>query len=97
MDVRVLDTFKGEKRPVVLRIQGDHGADCRASIGGFPVGSTWIFAVLPDEDKDATEVSLSSCGQYWLGLDQGVVRGRINSSRVTQMKLEDFRRMLPIS
>ncbi|NMC62153.1 MAG: hypothetical protein GYA55_03200 [SAR324 cluster bacterium] len=98
--VEILEVFKGELKEKTIRIDGDNGMLCRVAIERFHPGSEYIFAINGPGSKPAYDngFSISSCGQYWLKVENNKVIGSIakNSvnSEIEEMSLEEFRFLL---
>lgn len=92
IDLAVSLDLRGEAPPETLRIWLQTADYCRPEVELFPVGSQWVMALdkitedVPGGFNPATpnisygrlnDYSLSSCGGYWLSLNDGRVTGNL--------------------
>jgi hypothetical protein len=93
MDVLVLETLAGGLLDSGLVVQMGDGMHCRPMLDAFPPGSEWILALNGPGSKPGTGLALSLCGEYWLGMKNGVVVGSINGAekQVNRMPWREFK------
>lgn len=95
--VEVIDIIKGSKQLKTIRIFDSDGADCRANISNFTIGSAYIFSAykpnrqepkLPNETSK--DFAIGGCSENWLEYNSetdevsGKIKGKsINRARRT--------------
>ncbi|MEM9257213.1 MAG: delta-aminolevulinic acid dehydratase [Pseudomonadota bacterium] len=92
IDLELGRVLRGEPNPVVTRVWLKTDDYCRPEPDNFPVGSQWVMALslinkeVPGGFNPHTpnvsygrlgDYSLSSCGGYWLKLQDGRVSGNL--------------------
>lgn len=78
MEVEIKEILNGKESRRKIWIWGDDGKLCRPYVKRFPLGTTWILAVRPDNQIE-DQYQISICGEYWLKVDGAKVTGRIDS------------------
>lgn len=78
LSLRVKETLAGGLLDSGLVVAVGDGMHCRPSAALFPPGSAWVFALNGPGAKPGAGWALSHCGQYWLGVEGGVVTGTID-------------------
>ncbi|MCX6556262.1 MAG: hypothetical protein NTW95_02360 [Candidatus Aminicenantes bacterium] len=93
MDVLVLETLAGGLLDSGLVVQMGDGMLCRPTLEGFPPGSEWVLALNGPGAKPGAGLALSHCGEYWLALQDGIVRGSIAGlqNQVNAMPWQEFK------
>jgi len=99
MDFQVEDVLRGDIPNRRIRVWGDMGWLCRASIRQFPEGTHWILALNGPGSKPGQnpgDFAVSSCGQYWLAVAEGMAMGnfndRMNGQASQSVSIETVRR-----
>lgn len=92
IDLKISQVLRGREPPETLRIWLQTADYCRPEVALFPVGTSWVMALeriaqnAPGGFNPATpnisygrlgDYSLSSCGGYWLSLNEGMVTGNL--------------------
>ncbi|MEM6803368.1 MAG: hypothetical protein AAF696_18315 [Bacteroidota bacterium] len=83
MEVDVLEVLKGRERRKTVKVWGDNGDLCRPYLSDFPKGSTWVIAfdkgstTRGHDDERSIDYSISICGEYWMPVERGRVKGVI--------------------
>lgn len=95
IDLRVASSLRGSPSSDSVRIWLKTGDYCRPETENFPAGSTWVMALeqiredIPGGFDPSTpnisygrigDYQLSSCGGYWLKLDDKYVTGALVAS-----------------
>ncbi len=86
MELRMLTHLFGTPSESVLTVPQGYGADCRESIGGFNVGSEYVFAFWGRSDGG---YNLSICGVNWLNVSGNEVVGSI-APGIDRIRIADF-------
>ena len=75
MVVRVTEVLHGALASKTLRVRVNGGL-CPPYVAAFPIGTSWVLHLYSDRER-AGSYSVSSCGEHWLPLVNGRVRGYI--------------------
>jgi len=100
MTVRVLDVLRGAETDSTLVVYGDPGHLCRPYITPetFPIAAKYVLALYPasalEREDSPGAYAISICGEFWLHLDDGNVRGRIRTRDLESVPYEVLRSML---
>jgi len=96
MDVLVLETLAGGLLDSGLVVQMGDGMHCRPMLDGFPPGSEWVLALNGPGAKPGTGLALSHCGEFWLGVENGIVKGSIDGlqNQINWMPWPEFKARL---
>ena len=87
MEVEVMEVLQGREDRRSIIIWGDNGDLCRPFISNYPKGSVWVIAFSPgsssrgQREERNSDYSISICGEYWLEVDRGRVRGVIEGEK----------------
>jgi hypothetical protein len=78
MIVDVKKVLKGNESRTKIKVWGWYGKACYQDVSTFPLHSTWVFALLEEDNEErANDYYLSRCGQFWLSVKdknaQGIV------------------------
>lgn len=90
MEVEIKEILNGKESRKKIWIWGDDGKLCRPYVKRFPIGSTWILAVRPDNHIE-NQYQISICGEYWLKVDGTKVTGRIDSLEEQTKSLDEVK------
>jgi len=67
MMVEVIQPIKDTRAGERIRVWGDNGMLCRPYVKNFTVGTEWVFALGPLQEKPGLrEFALGGCGARWL-------------------------------
>jgi hypothetical protein len=58
-------------------------------VSSFPPGSSWVLALYRAEER-TSEFAISTCGEYWLPVVEGRVRGFISPDPFQTAAPEDM-------
>ncbi|MEL6250828.1 MAG: hypothetical protein AAFR87_02355 [Bacteroidota bacterium] len=87
MEVEVMEVLQGREDRKTLIIWGDDGNLCRPFISNYSKGSVWVIAFTAgsssrgQREERNSDYSISICGEYWLEVDRGRVRGVIEGEK----------------
>ena len=87
--LRVTETLKGATGLKEIVIRGGDGKNCILELYPmlFEVGGEYVFSV---KALDGGEYRLQSCGESWLRISEGVVRGSIAIVEQSSMTYEEL-------
>ena len=93
MKVSILDVLTGEEKASTLLVYGDPGNLCRPYVtpNRFGLGRKYVMALHHLKENVGPNYGLSNCGEYWLGIENGKVIGRISRDKEQVMSYEAFR------
>lgn len=103
MVVQIKEVLQGTASEQRLLIRGDNGMLCRIGVEQFTLGNEYILALNGPGSKPAYDggPAISSCGQYWLEVQNGKVIGAINPEsslgEKQELKVEDFLSRLTVA
>ncbi|UZR96794.1 hypothetical protein [Chondrinema litorale] len=90
INAEIIEILKGKEVKTEIRIFGDKGNLCRPYIETFPLGTTWVINLsqgweheesnLTTESED--DYSISNCGEYFLPIENKVIKGSIIDSDI---------------
>lgn len=90
MIVEIVEIFKGKEERKQVKVWGDNGFLCRPYLSIFQVGSEWILNLNKGEkslEGEAEEdYSLLICGENWLALEEGMLKGVIFPKNVSRIR-----------
>ncbi|MFY8187351.1 MAG: hypothetical protein ACOVLC_05270 [Flavobacterium sp.] len=73
----IKEKLRGKNTNDTITIWGDNGGLDRPYLNKFEIGSEWIFALSITQNKGEAELSISSCGEYYVRVKKGKVIGKI--------------------
>jgi hypothetical protein len=86
MSVKIKKVLKGVETQSEITVWGNNGLMCSPYLSIFEVGSEWVMAfreapIEAYENAKKTDYGLSNCGEHFMKMKKGVIRGLIKSKR----------------
>lgn len=78
MEVEIEELYQGKEERKKITIWGTEGSNCLEYLSEFEINKSFVVAIF---ERGNSEYNLSNCGQYWLAVEEGFVKGRITEEK----------------